>query len=132
MSNLISDCAKAEMSERVKQIICALVSSAWYSEPYDENQNFAENQYVTIKAYINHVMNLSDEPANNRLLAMLHVCFLMNHLASSALGWKSPEQVLTGQPPDISKFLHFSLYEPVFYNLYSNTFPSGANEEQGW
>jgi septum formation inhibitor MinC len=41
MSKLISDCAKAEMSERVKQILCALVISSWYSEPYHENQNFA-------------------------------------------------------------------------------------------
>jgi hypothetical protein len=35
---------------------------------------------------------------------MLYVCLLMNHLASAALGWKFREQVLTGQPPDISKF----------------------------
>ena len=50
MSKLISDCTKAEMSEGVKQIFCALVISAWYSEPYHENQNFAENRYATIKA----------------------------------------------------------------------------------
>jgi hypothetical protein len=43
MDKLISDCAKAYMSERVKQILRALVISAWYSEPYHENQNFAEN-----------------------------------------------------------------------------------------
>jgi septum formation inhibitor MinC len=43
MDKFISDCAKAEMSERVKQILRALVISAWYSEPYHENQNFAEN-----------------------------------------------------------------------------------------
>jgi hypothetical protein len=34
---LISDCAKAEMSERVKQILHSLVISAWYSELYHEN-----------------------------------------------------------------------------------------------
>jgi septum formation inhibitor MinC len=33
MSKLISDCARAEMSERVKQINLALVISAWCSEP---------------------------------------------------------------------------------------------------
>jgi hypothetical protein len=77
-------------------------------------------------------MNFSGAPANTWLLAMLYVCLLMNHLARAALGWKSPEQVLTGQPRDISKFLHFSFYEPVYYNLYSNTFPSASNEEQGW
>ena len=34
MDKLISDCAKAEMSSRVKYILCALIIGAWYSEPY--------------------------------------------------------------------------------------------------
>jgi hypothetical protein len=76
-------------------------------------------------------MNLSGAPANTWLLAMMYVCLLLNHLASAALGWKSPEQVLTGQAPDISKFLHFSFYEPAYYNAHSNHFPSASNEEQG-
>jgi hypothetical protein len=41
-------------------------------------------------------------------------------------------QVLTGQTLDISKFLHFSFYEPVHYHSYSDTFPSTSNKEQGW
>jgi hypothetical protein len=41
-------------------------------------------------------------------------------------------QALTGQTPNISKFLHFSFYEPVYYNSYSDTYPSASNEEQGW
>jgi hypothetical protein len=49
MSKLISDCAKAKMSERVKQILQALVISAWYSEPYHENQNFAETSMLPSK-----------------------------------------------------------------------------------
>jgi hypothetical protein len=55
------------------------------------------------------------------------VCLLLNHLASAALGWKSP----AGQQPDISKFVHFSFYELVYYKSQTNTFPSGSNEEQG-
>jgi hypothetical protein len=50
MDKLINDCAKAEMSERVKQILRALCVSAWQSEPYHENQKFAENWYANIKA----------------------------------------------------------------------------------
>ena len=65
MDKLISDCAKAEMSNRVKQILGALCISSWYSEPYHENQNFAENRYGTIKAATNRVMNLSGAPSNN-------------------------------------------------------------------
>jgi hypothetical protein len=79
------------MSSRVKHIFRALFIGAWYSEPYQENQNFAENRYSTIKATTNRVMNFSGAPANTWLLAMMYVCLLINHLASAALGWKSPE-----------------------------------------
>jgi hypothetical protein len=120
------------MSERVKHILRALCISAWHSEPHHQNQNFAENRYATIKATTNRVLNLSGAPANTWLLALLYVCLLLNHLVSAALGWKTPMQVLTGQTPDISKFLHFSFYEPVYYHSYSNTFPSSSNEKQGW
>jgi hypothetical protein len=53
MDKLISDCANAETSEHVKQILRALFISSWYSEPYHANQNFAENRYTTIKATTN-------------------------------------------------------------------------------
>ena len=43
MDKLISDCARAETSSRVKDILRALVIGDWQSEPYQENQNFAEN-----------------------------------------------------------------------------------------
>jgi hypothetical protein len=43
MDKLISDFSKAKMSERVKHILRALCISSWYSEPYHQNQNFAEN-----------------------------------------------------------------------------------------
>ena len=56
----------------------------------------------------------------------------MNHLASASLGWKPPLQVLSGQTPDISKFLHFSFFEPVYYHAYTDSYPSASNEEQGW
>jgi hypothetical protein len=66
------------------------------------------------------------------LLALMYVCILINHLASATLGWKPPLRVLTGQTPDISAFLHFSFFDPVYYHAYSDTFPSTSNEAQGW
>jgi hypothetical protein len=44
MDKLVSDCAKAETSNRVKDILRALCISKWYSEPYHQNRNFAENK----------------------------------------------------------------------------------------
>jgi hypothetical protein len=88
MDKLISDCAKAEMSERVKQILRALCIGSWYSEPY--HQNFDENRYSTIKTATIRLMNLSGAPANTWLLALMYICLLLNHIASEALGWKPP------------------------------------------
>jgi hypothetical protein len=105
MDNLISDCAKAERIIRVKQIIRALCIISWYSEPYHQNQNFAENRYGTLKAGTNRVMNLSGAPPNTWLLALTYACLLLSHLASAAPGWKTPLQVMNGQTPNISKFL---------------------------
>jgi hypothetical protein len=52
MDKFISDCAKAETSTHIKDILHALAFSDWQSEPYQENQNFAEN-YATIKVATN-------------------------------------------------------------------------------
>jgi hypothetical protein len=87
MDKLISDCEKPETSNRAKDILRALCISSWYSEPYHENQIFAENRYGTIKAATNRVLNLSVAPAHTWLLALMFVSLLMNHLASAALGW---------------------------------------------
>jgi hypothetical protein len=73
MDRLISDYAKAENSNRVKQIRRALCISLWFSEPYHENQNFAENQYRTLKQTTNRVINFSGAPTNTWLLAMMYV-----------------------------------------------------------
>ena len=132
MDKRISDSSEAETSHRVKDILRALVISDWQSEAYHQNQNFAENRYATIKSWTNRILNRSGAPASTWLLAMSYVCLLLNHLASSALGWISPLQKLDGLTPDISKFLHFSFYEPVYYHPYCNSFPSQSNEEMGW
>jgi hypothetical protein len=36
------------------------------------------------------------------LLALCHVCMIMNCMATESIGWKTPIQMLTGQVPDIS------------------------------
>jgi hypothetical protein len=43
----------------------------------------------------------------------------------------TPEKVLTGHRPGISKFLHFSFYEPAYYYVRSYAFPSSSTEELG-
>jgi hypothetical protein len=131
MDKLISDCACAETSARTKDILCALVISDWQSEPYHENQNFAENRYGTIKAATNPVMNLSGAPAEwCWLLALMYVCYVLNHLASSTLGYIPPLQALTGLTQDTSALFVCSFYEPVYYDPHHDGFPSKNTSEE--
>jgi Reverse transcriptase (RNA-dependent DNA polymerase) len=131
MDKLISDCARAETSTRIKDILRALVIADWQSEPYQENQNFAENRYGTIKTAANRVLNKSGAPPECWLLALMYVCYVLNHMASSTLGWIPPLQKLTGQTQDTSALFICSFYEPVYYDPHYDGFPSAKNEELG-
>ena len=92
----------------------------------------AEQRYGVVKRYINTLMNLTGAPAHCWLLCMLYVCHLLNATASPALGGLTPLQALTGQVPDISHFLHFSFWEPIYYKVDESEpdhrFPSQSNE----
>ena len=70
MDKLISDSAKNEISHKVKDILRAYNINYWQSEPYHQNQNPAEWQYRTIKAWTNTIMNGTGAPAHWWLLAL--------------------------------------------------------------
>ena len=63
--------------------------------------------------------------------AFIYVCYLLNHIACSALDGKIPLLALTGITPDISIILHFTFYQPVFYASYDQHFPSESEERSG-
>jgi hypothetical protein len=66
----IRDCACAETSTRIKDILRALIISDWQSEPYQQKQNIPKNQCAIIKTATNHAINLCRAPADCWLLAM--------------------------------------------------------------
>ena len=132
MDMLLSDSAKTEISNKVMDILRAYHNSNWHSEPYHQNQNPAEWSYRTIKSWTNTVMNRSGAPANCWLLCLIYVCYLLNHIACSALDGKIPLLALTGITPDISIILLFTFYQPVFYATYDQHFPSESEERVGY
>ena len=131
MDKLLSDSAKTEISNKVMDILSAYHISNWPSEPYHQNQNPAEWRYRTIKSWTNTVMNRSGAPANCWLLCVIYVCYLLNHIACTALDGKIPLLALTDITPDISIILLFTFYQPVFYATYDQHFPSESEERAG-
>ena len=130
MDKLLSDSAKTEISNKVMDILRAYHISNWNFEPYHQNQNPAEWRYRTIKSWTNTVMNRCGAPANCWLLCLIYVCYLLNHIACTALDGKIPLLALTSITPDISIILLFTFYQPVFYATYDQHFPSES--EEGW
>ena len=57
MTKLISDYAKVEISNKVKDILRMYHRSSWNSEPYHQNQNPAEGRDHTLKCWTNTIMN---------------------------------------------------------------------------
>ena len=132
MDKLLSDSAKTEISNKAMDIIRAYHISNWHSEPYHQNQNPAEWRYRTIKSWTNTVMNRSGARANCWLLCLIYACYLLNHIACTALDGKIPLLAFTGITPDISIILLFTFYQPVFYATYDQHFPSESEERAGY
>ena len=85
------------------------------SEPHNKNQNFAELGWRDTKTLSNRVLERSGAPKKCWFLALRHVCMLMNHVAHDSLDWRTAAEWLLGYIPDITVFLIFMFYEPVYY-----------------
>ena len=117
MDKLISDRAQVETSNRVKDILRNYIIGDWQSEPYQQHQNPAERHYQDVKRMANTLLDRTGAPPSLWLLALMHVCFILNLSATASLGYAVPLTVLTGVMPDISALLQFDWYEPVYYKL---------------
>ena len=64
---------------------------------------------------------------------MPHLCVLSTqpHILCSPR-WQNTLFALTGITPDISIILLFSFYQPVFYAIYDQNFPSESEERAGY
>ena len=132
LDKLQSDSARTEISNKVMDILRAYHISNWHSEPYHQNQNPAEWRYKTIKSWTNTVTNRSGAPAKCWLLCLIYVCYLLNHIACTALQGKIHLLALTGITLDISIILLFTFYQPVIYATYDQNFPSESEERAGY
>ena len=104
-TKLISDNAKSNVSQRMKDLLRLFHIQDYQSEPHNQQQNFAENGIGKAKNVTNRVMDRTGCPASYWLLCLLWVITVMNYTAAPSLDWKIPLTVLTGSTTDISILL---------------------------
>jgi hypothetical protein len=131
MDKLVSDRAKSEIGQRCVNLLRYYFIDWWQSEPYHQNQNPAERRINHAKSMTNTIMDRTGTPPAHWLLCLMFVCFVLNNLAFESLQWKTPLFLATGQRNDISMLLCFVWYEPVYYKVYENSFPSESREGRG-
>jgi hypothetical protein len=112
---MFCDDTKAKTLEATKEIYQNFGIANANSEPYYQNQNAAEQEIQDVKKEIELLMNRTYTPDNMWPLCAEFVVLLMNHTARASLNNRTPIEKRTGQTPDISKFLAFRWWEPVYF-----------------
>eukprot|EP00977_Amphora_coffeiformis_P011219 scaffold2692_cov115-Amphora_coffeaeformis.AAC.2 len=109
---ILSDRARSEVHGKAKDIMRMYEIDDGQSEPGYQHQNPAECQIQNIKCNMNNGMDGTGCPSCWWLLAATFVILLMNHLPNSE--GDIPITKITGQIPDVSKFMHFHFWQEVF------------------
>ena len=74
MDKITSDCAQAEISNRVKDILRVYGIKDWQSEPHHQHQNYAERAYQEVKKFANWVLNWTDRGAEGFMATGDGIC----------------------------------------------------------
>lgn len=130
MDCFISDGAKANLSNRINDLLRLYCIDDYQSEPHHQHQNYAENKIGKIKDVTNRLMARVGCPPSMWLLSIMYVTHLLNYLATESLNWQVPLQILWGFTPDASMFMAFHFWQQVFYAV-DDIFPSVFPEKLG-
>ena len=87
MDKLISDSARVETSDRVKDLLRAMMIDDWQSERGYQHQNPAERRYQNLVHNTMWVMNQRNVPGKAWFLCLEWTRDVMNRTAEESLGW---------------------------------------------
>ena len=85
MEKLISDSAQSQISNRVKNALRKIFIDDWKFDPHYQHQNFSERRYQNVKRQTNTLLYRTSAPSCTCLLAMIYVCFVLNHAYNSTI-----------------------------------------------
>ena len=130
MYKFFIDSIQDETTGRMKYILRGYIICNWSSEPNEQQQNPAECKCLHIKYTTNYLMERTSSPVNTWLIALMYTCHLLNYEASSQLDLPTPIECFTGVTPDISPFLRFHWYKPVYYVCHYIRYKSVTRETE--
>jgi len=130
MDVLTSNHANYEMSARVKDVLRAPMIGHWKSEPCCQHQNFAEHRWSHVKANLEWLMAFLVVDPDCWLLALNCMCNVMNLTTEKILGWRTPQEVATGETPDLCILLFFMFWDIVCCARHANKQPGSQKGQE--
>ena len=106
MDKLISDSDQSDISNRVNEMMRALLIDDWKLEPCYLHQNFSERRHQNAKRQTNTLLDVIIVPPCAWLTSMIYVCFVLNHSYSATIK-NITMTAATGSTCDISSLLRF-------------------------
>jgi hypothetical protein len=127
---LVSDNAKSQFGKAVCKIL-----RMFQCEPHHHHQNFAERRIQEVIKLSNTLLDCTCSAPSLWLLCVQYV-YLLNLFSTESLHLKTPLEAATGQRPDVSAFMAFNWYQPVYFKHYMSTsanpsFPFESQERLG-
>jgi hypothetical protein len=99
------------------------------SEAHNQQMNPAERRIQTIKSGTNQLMDRTNTPKNMWLECMIYYSSILNMICLERLGGRNAYEVAFGHSIDISPFIQFEWWEPVYYlDSEDPSFPSSKEK----
>ena len=121
-----TDNAQMETGKKWNEIYRWYNISSSTTEPHHPHQNPAERRIQEYKKGTNRILDRTGAPSYLWFYALLLWVGLLNVLFDPNLG-TNPHEIATGYTADVSAYLDFTFYNPIYYYDEEEKFPSSRN-----
>ena len=126
-----TDNAQMETGKKWNEIYRRYNISSSTTEPHHPHQNPAERRIQEYKKGTNHILDRTGAPSYLWFYALLLWVGLLNILFGPNLGM-NPHKIATGYTADVSAYLDFTFYDPIYYYDEEEKFPSSKEQLGHW
>ena len=125
-NELKTDNAKTETGRKWTEWCRKFLVKTKFTEPHHPWQNYSEHGIGELSRMVKRCMRVFNAPMSRHGWCQQWCCRVRNSLASRKLNWRTPEERLTGNTPDLSVFRFHFWQEIEWYNI------NAKNPDDGW
>ena len=119
---IVTDNSQTQTGQKWEATSRGIMTKQRTFAPHNQNQNKAERRIGDVKHKVVHVLQRAGAPLIFWCYCLIFVVDCLNHIAKKGLEWRTSQEVLNGDTPDISPF-RFSFWQEIEYFEPTAKFP---------